>query len=213
MLMLPLDAQYAAMPWDQIDTVVFDIGNVLVAFAPEEILQELFPDDPQLRQILLLRVFRSPCWVMLDRGSLTREQAAAAMAGLDERLRAPIAYVLENWGDLKRPLPEGVAALEACKARGKRCLALSNYHREGFELVRRKFDFFQLFDGFVISAHVGLLKPAPEIYRHLLAAYGLTGARTLFLDDTPANVEGALHCGLQGLCCNEPGKLRRFFGC
>ena len=41
---LPLDAQYASMPWDEIDTVVFDVGNVLVAFQPQRIL-ELFQQE------------------------------------------------------------------------------------------------------------------------------------------------------------------------
>lgn len=76
---LPLDAQYASMPWDEIDTVVFDVGNVLVAFQPQRILEEVFPGDPEKHALLLDKVFHSPCWIMLDRGTLSLDEAADAM--------------------------------------------------------------------------------------------------------------------------------------
>ena len=36
--------------------------------------------------------------------------------------------------------------------------------------------------------------------------------RTLFLDDTLANVEGAMRAGINGLWVDVPGKLDAFFG-
>ena len=102
--------------------------------------------------------------------------------------------------------------LRLCKAKGKRCLILSNYRAESFRQIEEKFDFFRLADGMVISSRVHLLKPTAEIYHYLLDHFRLDGNRTLFIDDAPANIEGALRCGIQGLCFNAPGKLKRFFG-
>ena len=78
-LRVPLDGRVTGMPWDEIDTVVFDVGNVLLSFNPEKTLEELFPEDAEKRQIMLDTVFRSPCWVMLDRGTLSREEAVKAI--------------------------------------------------------------------------------------------------------------------------------------
>ena len=36
------DLIYETMPWHKVDTVVFDIGTVLVRYAPEEIVKELW---------------------------------------------------------------------------------------------------------------------------------------------------------------------------
>ena len=105
---LPLDAQYASMPWDEIDTVVFDVGNVLVAFQPQRILEEVFPGEPEKPALLLDKVFHSPCWIMLDRGTLSLDEAADAMAGLDKSLRPEIRHLLDAWADLNHPNPEGV---------------------------------------------------------------------------------------------------------
>ena len=58
----------------------------------------------------------------------------------------------------------------------------------------------------VISSRVHMLKPSAEIYHYLLDHFHLDGNRTLFIDDAPANIEGALRCGIQGLCFNAPGE-------
>lgn len=210
MLKMTLDDQFASIPWDALDAIVFDVGNVLVTFSPEKILQEFFPDDAALRALLLDRIFRSPYWIMLDRGSITLEEAVRAMTGSRPELEPAIRRVIESRLDLKEPIPEGVAALRLCKKMGKKVIVLSNYQDEAFEQVCRKYDFFQLFDGFVVSARLKLLKPCPAIYRKLTDTFGLEPARTLFIDDTPANVEGAMNEGWQGLCFNKPGKLSSF---
>ena len=35
MTMWTIDDQHETMPWDELDAVVFDVGNVLVAFQPQ----------------------------------------------------------------------------------------------------------------------------------------------------------------------------------
>lgn len=42
--------------------------------------------------------------------------------------------------------------------------------------------------------------------------YHVEPSRTLFIDDTPANIEGAMYVGWQGFCFNRPGKLAAFVG-
>ena len=78
-LHVTLDGQFETMPWAQIDTVVFDVGNVLLTFSPDAVLKDLFPEDAEKRQLMLDLVFRSPVWCMLDRGILPLDEAAAAI--------------------------------------------------------------------------------------------------------------------------------------
>ncbi len=206
-----IDGQYQTMPWEIIDSVVFDIGNVLVTFDPPAILGELFPDDAALRDELLHRIYRSPYWIELDRGTLTPEEAAVCMAQGREELRPVIEQTIARGRDLKRPIAAGVDVLRMCKARGKRLYILSNYPRASFERLPALFDFFSLFDGATVSSYLHLLKPDPAIYQALLTRFGLDPARTLFLDDTRANVEAAVREGIQGFWVESQEKLRRFF--
>jgi HAD superfamily hydrolase (TIGR01509 family) len=56
-----------------------------------------------------------------------------------------------------------------------------------------------LFDGGVASCEVGVCKPDPEIYRHLLAKYELDPTETLFTDDSKENAEAAFRAAITGI--------------
>ena len=207
-----IDTLYAAMPWELIDAVVFDIGNVLVTMNEHEVLRRMFPDDPALRERVLLQTIRSPYWHMLDSGELSMEECAEAMTEGDPAMLEPIRRFITGWPDFRYVEQEGKEAVYACKVRGKKLYLLSNYPSEHYERNLREYDFFSLFDGAVISAQVHMLKPRFGIYRYLTDTYHLAPERTLFIDDHPANVEAALMLGWQGFCLNRPGKLKAFLG-
>ena len=65
--------------------------------------------------------------------------------------------------------------------------------------LKRKYNFWDKFLGVVVSAELGILKPAPEIYNNLLQKYKLIPAETLFIDDHPPNIEGEKQVGMQAL--------------
>ncbi len=207
-----IDTLYPSMPWEMIDAVVFDIGNVLVAMDEHDVVRQMFPDDGDLREKVLLHTLRSPYWHMLDGGALSMEECVEAMTEGDSSLLEPIRRFVTGWPDYRFVVEEGRNAVYACKEHGKKLYLLSNYPVEHYERNLREYDFFSLFDGAVISARVHLLKPRFDIYRLLTESYHLTPERTLFIDDSPANIEAALMLGWQGFCLNRPGKLQQFLG-
>ena len=206
------DDLHETMPWDAVDAVVFDVGNVLVRFDPPALLQQHLPDCEAQWPLLTERVFRSPYWPMIDRGTLSLCEAADLMTGRHEELRPAITRLMRDWPDIRDSVPEGVAVLEACCARGKKTYVLSNYNHEAFPRVRDFFAFFRDFDGMAVSGFLHMLKPEPAIYRWLTDTCGLDPARLLFIDDSPPNVEAALNLGWNALCYSRPGKLSAFFG-
>ena len=206
------DLIYDTMPWHKVDTVVFDIGNVLVRFAPEEIVRELFPGDEQKQAHMLDKVYHGPQWQELDRGTLDYEGAARVYHEqygypMEDYLRA-----LYSSLDLKDPVEEGWRAAARCKRAGKRLLLLSNYAREGYERVRERMkERFELFEGDCVSAYYHQIKPEREIYETLIAKFGIDARRTLFIDDALANIEAALRMGINGFHMHENGMMDRFF--
>lgn len=210
MIRLMIDDMYAKMPWGQIDAVVFDVGNVLLKWQAQELLTRLVPERPDLHEELTRCIFKSPYWCMRDRGSATVEEVIDAMSSGNAEIAPYVRRVMTKWIDLPA-IPEGVEALKKCKEHGMKLYALTNYADREFAYACEQHEFFHLFDGFVVSGRVHMVKPAQDIYGHLIETFGLEPARTLFIDDSPANIEAALHCGWQGLCYNEEGKLRDFF--
>lgn len=210
MIRLMIDDMYAKMPWEQIDAVVFDVGNVLLKWQAQELLTRLVPELPDLHEELTRRIFKSPYWCMRDRGSAAVGEVIDAMSSGNAEIAPYVRRVMTKWIDLPA-IPEGVEALKKCKEHGVKLYALTNYADREFAYACEQHEFFRLFDGFVVSGRVHMVKPAQDIYGHLIETFGLEPARTLFIDDSPANIEAALHCGWQGLCYNEEGKLRDFF--
>jgi glucose-1-phosphatase len=54
-----------------------------------------------------------------------------------------------------------------------------------------------LFDHRFLSHEIGLVKPDPEVFAHVVAALGRPAERLLFIDDNAINVEAAAGAGLQ----------------
>jgi putative hydrolase of the HAD superfamily len=176
--------------------VVFDLGGVVLTWDPSAIVSSVF-DDPDLQALTLGRVFDDPDWAELDRGTLSPRGAmerAAARTGIDiaslERLFSTAVRSLA-------PVPEVVELIVALRAAGNRLYVLSNLQPDSLAHIDATYDLFALFDGRVVSCEIGLCKPEPAIYRHLLATFALEPATTVFIDDVQANLEAAAAFGMR----------------
>lgn len=102
--------------------------------------------------------------------------------------------------DLYRPVKKAIKLVRQCKKLGHKVYLLSNMDNELINLLRAKYpEIFELFDGVIISADLGHMKPHKEIYEHLLATYHMDPSRTYFIDDEQENIAGAQRVGMQGI--------------
>ena len=61
-----------------------------------------------------------------------------------------------------------------------------------------------------VSGELGLLKPHPDIYWHVLHDLGITPAGAIFIDNRETNVAGAQALGITGHVFTDAGRLREF---
>ena len=180
-----------------IKNVVFDMGQVLLRFDREEVIGRLgLPAEDEKR--LMNEVFLSKEWEQMDWGELTDEQAAESICGrVPARLRDPVRQIVLHWDEPIVPVP-GMAELVAeLKEAGYGVYLLSTAsHRQPAYWPRVPGS--ALFDGAVISAQVGCVKPERGIYQALFDRYGLAPETCFFVDDTPLNVVGGMRCGMDG---------------
>ena len=154
------DLAYETMPWHKVDAVVFDIGNILIKFAPDDFLQQLFPGDEAMQQHMLRHVYKGPYWPCFDRGTMTYQEAAQRLCAEAGGRAEDYLHALEGWIELKTPIEEGWRAAKRCKRAGKKLYLLSNYPQQGYERLRVKFEdhFGDLFDGGIISCYEHVVK-------------------------------------------------------
>ena len=59
------------------------------------------------------------------------------------------------------------------------------------------------------SCRVGLCKPEPAIYAHLLERYELAGPETVFIDDLEVNLAAAREFGIRTIRFEDPAQCVR----
>ncbi len=192
-----------------IDTLVFDMGGVLIRWDPAGIVARLgvTGDDAAL---LEREVFGDREWVALDRGTMRAEEALAAFRSrLPERLWTAAERCLTWWRDPFWPVPGMEALLREVSALGLGIYLLSNATAALHGYFPR-IPGADCFAGGVVSADWKLLKPQHEIYETLYAHCRLDPGRCFFVDDSPANVEGAERTGMAGTVFDgDMARLRR----
>jgi putative hydrolase of the HAD superfamily len=193
--------------------VVFDYGMVLTG-----------PQDPEAHAALLrltglpLDQFEALYWAdrhAYDEGKLTGLEfwrkilrvagLSAGLAGADS-----LAGELNLW-DARMWTTENPAMLEwqlELKRRGIRTAILSNMGDNVLANMEREFEWLGRFDVLVWSYKLGMAKPEPAIYEHVLKELGVRPEDTLFLDDKLVNIEAARALGIRAIQFSTVKKLR-----
>lgn len=186
--------------------IIFDLGNVLLSFNPKEYLGEKL--EKSRAEKVLKAIFLSEEWVKLDEGTITEVEAIENISLRNEDYRKDIKIAFENWYDLLKPINESIDILKELKEKGYNLYYLSNFHDIAFKKMKEKYDFFNLFDGGVVSYEDKLLKPDERIYKAILNRYSLVPEESIFIDDTKVNVDAAKDAKIKGLVFENANKLK-----
>ena len=188
--------------------IIFDMGNVLLRFDRELFLNRIGAAGED-RKRLMEQVYLSVEWVMMDRGTLDEPEAEKRMrADLPEHLHSAVHALVSQWDEPILPIPGMYELVEELKNAGYGIYLLSNASHRQHEYWK-KVTVAPLFDGTIISADEGVMKPGCEYFTRALNRFGLKAGECFFVDDQPANVEGARYCGIPGtVFFGDAGLLR-----
>lgn len=185
--------------------IIFDIGNVLLEFNPKEYLKSKIEEDKV--EDVLKEIFQSEEWIMLDRGTILEEEAIKVITSRSNGNEELIKLAFENWYDILNPIEKTIEILRSLKKAGYKVYYLSNFHLMAFEHVTSKYDFFNEFDGGVVSYKEKLVKPEVEIYNKIIEKYSLNSNETIFIDDMEVNINKAKEVGVKTILFKSPEEL------
>ena len=188
--------------------LVFDLGGVVVRWDPDAIIAGVF-DDEKIKDKVKKGVFEDADWLELDRGTLGRDEAIARAAHRTGVPEGEIKRLLHAVPPSLVVFPETVELLRRLKAKGYPLYCLSNMHFASIEYLEQKHDFWDLFQGRVISCRLQLCKPEAGIYEHLLRTYGLEAKATIFIDDVQKNLDAAATLGIKTLKFENAAQCER----
>ena len=178
-----------------IKAVVFDLGNVLINWEPEAFFDSRI--GAERRKAFFDAVPMHETNLNIDRGYPFRD-TIAELAQAHPKWQTEIWMWHDNWLQMASPrIPHSERLLRALKSKGIPVLSLTNFGVETFEIAKEEYEFLSLFDQSYMSGQLKCIKPDAEIYAHLEAGSGYSGAELIFADDRPDNIKAAAQRGWQ----------------
>jgi 2-haloacid dehalogenase len=189
------------------DTVVFDLGGVLIDWDPRYLYRRLFDDEAAMERFL--SEICTPLWNHQQDAGRSWHEAVAMLSAQHPQHAELIGAFHTRWPEmLGGPIAPSVAVLDELRGRGLRLYALTNWSRETFPVARERYDFLRWFDGIVVSGEEGLAKPDPVIFQRTIERFSLVPRQTIYIDDASRNVAAAFQAGMHGLQFRDAETLR-----
>lgn len=188
-----------------IDAVVFDFGGVLIDWNPRYLYKKIFQDEKEM-EYFLTQVCTTQWNAGLDKGKPFR-QGVKELSLVYPQYAEQIELYDLRWEEMCGEVIQGSVDLLYRLKKHYPLYGLTNWSEEKFALTRPKHDFFDLFDGIVISGVEKEIKPEPRLFEILIRRYGLNPEKTIFTDDSLPNIKTAEKMGFQAIHFENPEKL------
>ena len=185
---------------NKIDTIIFDLGGVLIDWNPEYVYLEVFHNDRKKMNWFFDNICTSDWNENQDAGyplAKATEERIAIFPDYEELIR--IYY--DRWVDmLGDAITETVEILDKVITSNKyRIIALTNWSHETFPIALDRFEFLHWFEGIVVSGEEKTRKPFAGIYNITLERYNINAENSVFIDDNLRNINAAKELGIHGI--------------
>ncbi len=192
-----------------INTIIFDLGNVLINWDPKLLYNQIFDSEEKTNHFL-----ENICTLTWNEEQDAGRSLAAGTAALIKEYpehKKEIEAYYDRWVEmLNGPIEGTVGIFRELKESGKyKFYALTNWSAELFPVALREFDFLTWFDGIVVSGDEGIRKPHPDFYRIVFDRYQVKPEDALFIDDNLRNVEAARKMGIRSIRFTSAEELEK----
>jgi 2-haloacid dehalogenase len=180
-----------------INTIIFDLGAVLIDWNPRYMYRTLFDDEAEMEKFLA-DITTSDWNEEQDAGRPLEEGTEILVQKFPEHEHHIRAFY-GRWDEmLGEAFHDTVEIFRQLKEGGKyKIYALTNWSAETFPVALERFEFLKWFDGIVVSGAEKMRKPTLEFYHILLNRYKVKAEEALFIDDNHRNILAAEKIGIK----------------
>ncbi|WP_411896157.1 HAD family hydrolase [Winogradskyella sp. A2] len=192
----------------KIDTIIFDLGGVLIDWNPEYVYLDVFKGDRDKMNWFFENICTNDWNENQDAGyplELATEERVAMFPEHEELIRMYYGRWVEMLGD---SIEGTVKILQALILDPKyKVVALTNWSHETFPIALDRFEFLHWFEGIVVSGEEKTRKPFKDIYELTLNRFNITPQNSIFIDDNLRNINAAKELGINGIHFESPKAL------
>lgn len=194
--------------YKKIDTIIFDLGGVLIDWNPEYVYLDAFNGDREKMQWF----FNNICtmhWNENQDAGYPIQQATEDLVKQFPQYKKYIKMYYERWEEmLGGEISDTVKILESLiKSNTYKIVALTNWSNETFPIAQQHFEFLKWFEGIVVSGDEKTRKPFDEIYNICLNRFHIKPEKAIFIDDSLRNIEAADKLGINSIHFKNPKQL------
>jgi len=196
------------MAVNSINTIIFDLGGVLLDWSPKYVYTDTYFDAPEKRDYFFSNICTNDWNEEQDAGRSIVEATQLLVKQFPD-WEQPIRDYYGRWSEMLRgPIHETVKIFSDLKEKKYKTYALTNWQADLFHIALVRYDFLHWFDGRVVSGEEKTRKPFHAFYQRLLDRYNVVAQQALFIDDSLRNVNAAQQLGITSIHFQSPALLR-----
>lgn len=199
-----------------IKNIIFDLGGVLLNINPKETIDafarlgmEQLIGDHGL-------TYDHEIFYLMEQGKITPDEFRTGVRKLlpgqvsDQQIDDAWTAMLLDFPEIRVRLVQNLSErFDVYLFSNTNAIHVAKYHanfrqQHGFEVST-------LFKKDFYSNEIGFRKPSPESFEEIIRLSDINPAESIFIDDSQANVDGALSCGLKGFWLQPGQKIEIIF--
>ena len=199
------------------DTLIFDLGEVIVPLSFEKVITQLNLLSGKDGNTLLQLITQSDTLQLFETGKMSESEFLSEINGLLGTQLETQAFE-KIWNDMLLEIPQAKINLLQNLKQSHQVMIMSNtnsIHQRCFDsMVAGQTGGKSMADlvHHAYYSHVmGLRKPQTEVFSQIIREHKLDPSRTLFLDDRAENVEAARQTGINGIVISHPDRVMDIF--
>jgi 2-haloacid dehalogenase len=192
-----------------INTIIFDLGGVLIDWNPDYVYRTIFPNEEDMRWFYQ-NICTSDWNEEQDAGRPLSEATEILIKKFPDHEHNIRAYY-GRWEEMLRgPIDETVEILRSLKNNPDyKLYALTNWSAETFPVALKRYDFLHWFDGRLVSGEEKTRKPYKEIYELLIKRFSIDPAKSIYTDDNVRNLAPAKELGIHTIHFRSPEQFKQ----